>query len=120
MGTPKETDQDKSFSIRVQRLDGTEHVLNGFFPSDTLQQVRDRFPNLNKPKFAMGTTLLGDPQMDVPLVELGIAERSVLSLIARPPKPQAVLTLSADCTAKLWNTETGECSKTFAGHTGTL
>ena len=27
---------------------------------------------------------------------------------------------SADKTIKLWNTETGECIKTFVGHTGSI
>ena len=108
--------------LLLQELSGVElssiEVESGVSLADLRSATRASLSLDQEINFCL---LIGERELhedigDLPFALLGVEDGAILVVVKRPAIQ--VLTTSEDGTAKIWNSSTGDCLLTLAGHAG--
>ena len=106
--------------IRMQRLSGDPPYTLEVGRSATLADLRAEVCKQESCEVASFSLLLNEDILDhskdhTSLLDCGIADNITLTLVRQVGFK--IVTASLDKTAKIWDSSTGECKQTLAGHT---
>jgi len=121
-GLPHEQDSICSELI-VRSVSGRELLKFEMGPKDIIRMVMDKVINATPPSdnkrlyLANGDRVLQESET---ATEAGLCSGSEITAVFYDKPPSKVLTISADSTARLFDTECGTCMQIFDGHNGAI
>jgi len=117
---PPATSPLTAMTVFIQQLGNPEPLTLDVDPQATLSHLKtlirdtEEIPTSIALQLVLNEVLLDESMNGAALPDCGIHDETTLILVMH--EIQHVLTGSVDATAKIWDASTGECKRTFSGH----